>query len=247
MRAVFIFLFICFFPVITKAQVEINEIMYDLEGADSGREWVEIFNNSTNEVNLSGWKFYDGANHALNVPPANGGQGSLMLNPGTYAIFADSAATFLTDHPGFSGIVIDTVMSLNNTGEIATCVSDIAGGSISFTSITRDGGPVETRSVPADYLAPLPELLKVSLKPISPGEELLVVLSGENDPGLGARTLTTTALEDGTGIVTFYNVEKPGQYALELVYRYVGPDSSDCQSVFKGPSNAVNINFTVTE
>jgi|SRR3989344_1350874 len=146
-----------------------------------------------------------------------------------------------------AGEQIELALSLNNTGEIATCVSDIAGGSISFTSITRDGGPVETRSVPADYLAPLPELLKVSLKPISPGEELLVVLSGENDPGLGARTLTTTALEDGTGIVTFYNVEKPGQYALELVYRYVGPDSSDCQSVFKGPSNAVNINFTVTE
>ena len=90
--------------------------MYDFPGSDGPHEWIEIWNTGDVAQDLTAWKFFDGTNHALNAPPANDGQGSLILNPETYAIFADSAATFLTDHPGFSGIVIDTVMSLNNTG-----------------------------------------------------------------------------------------------------------------------------------
>jgi hypothetical protein len=54
----------------------------------------------------------------LNEPPKNGGQGSLIIPAGGFAIFADDANVFLSDHPGFSGTVIDTVMSLNNTSDI---------------------------------------------------------------------------------------------------------------------------------
>src|SRR3989344_877611 len=97
-----------------NTSVSLNEIMYDFPGSDDPHEWVEVWNSGNTAVELTGWKFYDGANHALNVPPANGGQGSLMLNPETYAIFTDNAVIFLGDHPGFSGIVIDAVMSLNN-------------------------------------------------------------------------------------------------------------------------------------
>jgi len=32
-----------FFPSFSFAQVFINEVMYDLPGADTGREWVEIY------------------------------------------------------------------------------------------------------------------------------------------------------------------------------------------------------------
>ena len=103
-------------PLAANGLVALNEIMYDFPGSDGPHEWIEIWNTGDVAQDLTAWKFFDGTNHALNAPPANDGQGSLILNPETYAIFADSAATFLTDHPGFSGIVIDTVMSLNNTG-----------------------------------------------------------------------------------------------------------------------------------
>ena len=93
----------------------INEIMYDLPGADSGREWIEILNISDSEIDLTGWKFNDGSNHTLNEPPKNGGQGSFRISTGEYAILAGDATTFLIDHPGFSGTVIDTVMALKNT------------------------------------------------------------------------------------------------------------------------------------
>lgn len=98
------------------ASLVINEIMYNPQGLDTDHEWIEIFNNSsTDSVDITGWKFNDGSNHGLNQPPANGGQGSLVIPAGAYAILSGNAATFLSDHLGFSGTVIDTVMSLPNT------------------------------------------------------------------------------------------------------------------------------------
>ena len=98
----------------------INEIMYDLEGSDTlnnkSREWTEIYNNSGREITLTGasngWRFNDGSNHLLNEPAA---QGSMAIPTSGYAILAGDAATFLLDHPGFSGAVIDTVVSLKNS------------------------------------------------------------------------------------------------------------------------------------
>ncbi len=96
--------------------------MYDLEGADSiankGREWIEIWNNSSTEVNLSGWKFNDGdtaTNHGLNEPPV---QGLITIPSDGYAILAVDAPTFLSDHQNYNGTIIDIlgVNSLNNTG-----------------------------------------------------------------------------------------------------------------------------------
>lgn len=98
------------------ASLIINEIMYNPQGADTDHEWIEVYNNSsTDSVDLTGDKFNDGSNHGLNQPPANGGQGSLVIPAGGYAILSGNAATFLSDHSGFSGTVIDTVMNLPNT------------------------------------------------------------------------------------------------------------------------------------
>jgi hypothetical protein len=41
-----------FMPSVSGA-VLINEIMYDLSGSDTGREWIEIYNNGS-DINLSG-------------------------------------------------------------------------------------------------------------------------------------------------------------------------------------------------
>lgn len=113
------FLIIIFFSIFIKTKavgpVIINEVMYDLEGADSGLEWVELKNISSEPIDLTGWKFNDGSNHLLNVPPKNGGQGTMVILPQGFAILADKADLFLQNHPNFLGTVIDTAMSLNNT------------------------------------------------------------------------------------------------------------------------------------
>ena len=112
-----LFLYAPFFVSAAGAgDVVITEIAYDLKGADDGHEWIEIHNTSSADIDISGWKFNDGTNHVLNVPPKNGGQGTMVISAGGYAVLADDAVIFLTDHPGFPGTVIDTVMSLSNTG-----------------------------------------------------------------------------------------------------------------------------------
>ncbi len=110
-----LFILVLAAPFAAQAGISISEIMFDPEGSDSKREWIELYNAGPDAVNIAEWKYADKANHALNVPPKNGGVGSMMIAPGRYFILASDAATFVAEHPGIS-IVIDTTMSLNNSG-----------------------------------------------------------------------------------------------------------------------------------
>ena len=122
----------------------INEIMYDLGGdlgdTDTNREWIELYNNSSFEIDLTGWKFNDGddtTNHGLNVPPDHGGQGSMILPVGGYLILAEHAETFLIDHSGFSGTVIDTAeMNLKNASSTVTILKVIASDGTVIDEVT---------------------------------------------------------------------------------------------------------------
>jgi hypothetical protein len=113
--------------VFAAGTIIINEIMYDLPGTDDKHEWIEIKNTSSAPVDLTDWKFFDGdgtTNHGLNEPPKNGGQGSLVIPANGYAILSGDAVTFLSDHSGFGGILIDTVMSLGNTSDVLRIINN---------------------------------------------------------------------------------------------------------------------------
>lgn len=144
----FLFLIFCFllFSHVVYGSVYITEVMYDLPGTDTDREWVEVYNDSTEVVDLSGWKFFDGSNHNLVPPPENSGQGSIIVPGEGIAILASDAATFLTENQSFTGTVIDTVMSLGNTGDTLKLIKD--DGSISFeTTYTNSGGQGDGNSL----------------------------------------------------------------------------------------------------
>ncbi|PCI19164.1 hypothetical protein COB64_04200 [Candidatus Wolfebacteria bacterium] len=88
--------------------------MYDLEGSDSDREWIEITNTGSNDIDLSTWKFYENTtNHALT--PFQGGN---LISPGDFAVIVDKAETFLIDWPNFLGLIFDSSFSLSNSGEV---------------------------------------------------------------------------------------------------------------------------------
>ena len=114
LTAIFYVLF--FSPFIIFAQIEITEIMYDLaEGSDGGREWVEIHNMATEEINLLGWKFFEAkTNHKIESLPEGG---SVLLPSGAYALIVDNFEKFKIDYPNFSSLVFDSAFSLSNTGE----------------------------------------------------------------------------------------------------------------------------------
>ena len=48
------------FCSLISARVVINEVCYDPAGADLGKEWIELYNDSDNSVDLSGCKIYSG-------------------------------------------------------------------------------------------------------------------------------------------------------------------------------------------
>lgn len=112
-KILFLFIF-SLIPFFANANVVINEIMYDLEGADSGREWIEIFNNGTEQIDLNGWKLYEAeVNHKIATTTTN----NFIIPSGGFAVIADNPEKFLMDWPNFPGVIFDSAFSLNNSGE----------------------------------------------------------------------------------------------------------------------------------
>ena len=96
------------------ASVVITEIMYDLEGTDTGREWIEIQNTGSAQIDLTGWKLFEAStNHGI----AAANPQTFVLLAGAYAVIADNIEKFLLDWPGFSGTIFDSAFSLSNAGE----------------------------------------------------------------------------------------------------------------------------------
>lgn len=99
-------------PFITHAQVKITEIMYDPTGSDTKREWVEVYNSGTQDIDLSTWFFYEG-----NVFHKLVAQKEAILPAGSFAILVDSVAEVIAEYSDYAGLIFDSVFSLNNTGE----------------------------------------------------------------------------------------------------------------------------------
>lgn len=111
------FVFLLFFilsPVFTEAQVVISEIMYNLEGTDTGFEWIEICNDGE-DIDLANWKLFEAkTNHKISSYPEDR---SLVLSNGKCAVIADNPDKFKQSNPNFSGLVFDSTFSLSNSGE----------------------------------------------------------------------------------------------------------------------------------
>ncbi len=128
----------------SAVKITITEVMYDLPGADDNHEWIEIQNQSGGPIDLTGWKVVNGSSttkHGINLPGKNGSVGSIIVAAGAYVILADNAITFLSDHQNFSGTVLDTVLSLNNTGAILK-ILDNAGSIIDSVTYSNTSGAV---------------------------------------------------------------------------------------------------------
>ncbi|MEK7502853.1 MAG: lamin tail domain-containing protein [Patescibacteria group bacterium] len=112
MKFLFLILIAFVFAFPAYASIVISEIMYDVEGSDTGREWVEIQNIGA-DADLTGWKLFEsGVNHGLVLA-----KGNILLPQNGFAIIADNIDKFLLDWPDFSGTIFDSSFSLSNSGE----------------------------------------------------------------------------------------------------------------------------------
>lgn len=102
-----------FTAVYISADFEITEIMYDLDGTDANREWVEVRNIGATPDDLSKWYlFSDNTKHTL-VPETQ----SLVSN-GDYVIITQNISQFRNDWPNYTGLLFDSSWTgFNNSAE----------------------------------------------------------------------------------------------------------------------------------
>lgn len=100
-------------PSCARATVIFTEVMYDVSGTDTGREWVEITNTSGEAIDVSGFKLSEAnVNHSLSLVSGEG-----TLESGSSAVIADDPTKFKADWPAYAGALFDASFSLSNTGE----------------------------------------------------------------------------------------------------------------------------------
>jgi len=154
-------------PATSFASISINEVMYDLEGTDSDREWIELMNAGAESVNLSNWKFFENnSNHGLSLY-----SGNESIGPGEFVVIADSPETFLSDWPSFSGNMFDSSWSsFSNTGETFSIKNEDGDIVDEFTYTPEDGANGDGKSL---------QLIEGSFLPASPTPGSANQISGE--------------------------------------------------------------------
>ena len=127
--------------------------MYDLTESDEGREWVEIFNNGTESVDLSEWKFSEGGtSHSLSFF-----RGDSILTAHSYAIIVDDPAKFLLDYPNAEGMILKSSFSLNNSGETISIKNrDLLINEVTYNSLVASGDGKSLQLIGGVWLAALP-------------------------------------------------------------------------------------------
>src|SRR6187399_1142017 len=76
------------------ASVVINEIMFHAAPAvpeNDGLEWIELFNKSTNAINLNGWRFDKGVSYTFS---------NVTIQARSYLVVAANTAVFAARYPG---------------------------------------------------------------------------------------------------------------------------------------------------
>jgi len=121
---------------IALANFEITEIMYDLDGTDTNREWVEVKNIGTDVDDLSKWYFFsDNSKHSLSP------QGASLVPAGGYAVISQNAAKFKTDWPNFAGLLFDSSWTgFSNDGETIALKDPDSNIVSTITFISATGG-----------------------------------------------------------------------------------------------------------
>ena len=102
--------------------VRITEILYNAEGLDEGKEYVEVVNVGPGKVDMTTVKFFErsGSGHAIRQ-----GVGDTVLLPGDVAVIVENPNLFLQYYASFDGVLLDTSsFALLNAGATVSLERD---------------------------------------------------------------------------------------------------------------------------
>ncbi len=120
----FVFIIVVFFAWagFVNAQIVITEIMYDLEGADANREWIEIYNDREDDLVMDDWRLCEIINekevkHYIYTKNVEGEykNKNIIIPAKSFAIIVDDPSVSID----FSGLVLKSAFSsLKDKGQI---------------------------------------------------------------------------------------------------------------------------------
>lgn len=107
---------LCISSMLHTHALLINEVMSNPVGDDGGREWIELYNNTENSVDVSSLTISIKGGSFIPVTPVGGG---ISISSYGYAIIGSTvsgATKFMLDYPGYTGPLFKSAVSLVNTG-----------------------------------------------------------------------------------------------------------------------------------
>jgi len=137
-------MFVFLLPVSVNAQVFISEIMYDAEGSDTGKEWIEICNTGE-DVNLEGWKLLENES-GHNISIIDGVSINLFIARNQCVVVVVNKKdinNFYECNPGFSKNLLYSAFNSLNNSSLKITLKDLYGidiDSVSYTSDQRANG-----------------------------------------------------------------------------------------------------------
>ena len=178
------FAFLVFVLGIATAQaLVISEIMSNPTGTDNGREWIELYNDAQDPVDLSGLTVSASeSGTAISLTPLQGGT---TLPPDGYAVIAtivSGQTKFLEDYPGYTGILFRVSSTFSLTNGSASLYIKRSGSIItSVPSYTAAAEGKTLSLVSGSYVASTP----------TPGTSNQGVASGEEQTPPSSNATTT--------------------------------------------------------
>ncbi len=103
-----------FFYVVSESPVVvINEIFYKSDGVFNPGDWIELYNNSSTEIDLTDWGFQDENDNNLFVIPEG-----TIIQPNEYLVLCNSYSLFNFAFPEIENVIGDFIFGLDSDGEL---------------------------------------------------------------------------------------------------------------------------------
>ncbi len=114
LKRVAYFFYLVFLSFSWAGALTISEVHFDPDGSDTGREWIEVYNDTQNALDLTEIKFLEAnVNHGIDIfNQANSTEKN--ISPSEYVVVVQDIDKFKIDFPNYLGKIFKSSFSLAN-------------------------------------------------------------------------------------------------------------------------------------
>jgi hypothetical protein len=155
-----------------------------------------------------------------------------------------AASTAKTTYTKDERVVI--TLALKNESASDVGISEMIDGTVSITSLMRDGVVLGPRGTVTTYEDDLGLHLQRGVMQIKGGGSIALTWMSDSDSVSGGQSLRTVQYVSGDMCPTqVYAIERPGTYDLSVIYQY--PAAADASgNVFLDKTNPATVRFDIS-